>query len=162
MLDVRKKKSVPFEFVLEELANHSYLQISTKPMFGCIAVYSGEKIVLILRDRPKTPEDNGVWLATSAEHHESLREIFPSMRSLKSFGDRETGYQILPADSPDFESAVMRACELVAKDDPRIGKVPKPKAVRRRSTAKRGVKKKTPLRRGRKTRIKAVSRRSRN
>jgi hypothetical protein len=30
-------------------------------------------------------------------------------------------------DAPDFEEAALRACELVAARDPRIGKVPKPR-----------------------------------
>ncbi|MCU1312877.1 MAG: hypothetical protein JWM54_634, partial [Acidobacteriaceae bacterium] len=38
-----------------------------------------------------------------------------------------TGWQILPADAPDFESAALRACELVLRSDPRIGKIPKSK-----------------------------------
>jgi hypothetical protein len=36
-----------------------------------------------------------------------------------------TGWQVLPADAPDFEEGALRACELVVARDPRIGKVPK-------------------------------------
>jgi hypothetical protein len=96
-------------------------------MFGCLAVYVGPKIVLILRDKPGG-RDNGVWLATTREHHESLRAEFPNMRSIGVLGGgNETGWQILPAESSDFEEAVLRACELVIARDPRIGKVPKTK-----------------------------------
>ena len=59
-----------------------------------------------MRDRPDVTADNGVWLATTAQHHESLRREFPNMRSLKEFGKRVTGWQVLPADAPDFEEAV--------------------------------------------------------
>lgn len=55
---------IPFEFVLDEL--HS-LEPHTRPMFGCTSVYVGLKIMLILRDKPDTPKDNGVWLATTRE-----------------------------------------------------------------------------------------------
>jgi hypothetical protein len=90
--------------------------------------------VLILRDRPKAPRDNGVWLATTPQHHDSLRGEFPHMRSIGVLGKAVTGWQILPVDSPDFEEAALHACELVRGGDERIGKVPKPK---RRATSKR-------------------------
>ena len=93
-------------------------------MFGCTAVYVGEKIVLCLRDKPTSPMDNGVWLATFCDHHESLRRDFPKMRSIALLGKGVTGWQILPADAPDFEESAVRACELITQRDPRIGKVP--------------------------------------
>ena len=116
-----KRKNIPHEFVLEALD-----QVSpwTRPMFGCLAVCVGEKIVLILRDKPTYPKDNGVWLATTPDHHESLRHEFPHMRSIELLGKKITGWQVLPVDSPDFEEASLRACELVVAEDPRIGKVP--------------------------------------
>jgi hypothetical protein len=94
-------------------------------MFGCLAIYVGDKIVLILRDKREPDADNGVWLATTEEHHESLRGEFPNMRSIRVFGKKVTGWQVLPADAADFEETALRACELVAARDPRIGKVPK-------------------------------------
>ena len=39
-------------------------------------------------------------------------------------GKKVTGWQVLPADDPDFEEAALRACELIVAGDPRIGKVP--------------------------------------
>ncbi len=108
-------------------------------MFGCLAVYVGDKIVLMLREKQKQVEDNGVWLATTTEHHQSLRREFPHMRSIQLLGKEVTGWQVLPADAPDFESAALRACELILARDPRIGKVPKgrrpPRKQRRLSTA---------------------------
>lgn len=151
LFGVKRKKSVPHEFVLEALAE---LNPRTNPMFGCLAVYVGEKIVLILRDktraetgkrtsatyrlgkkdkprRVRVEQDNGVWLATTVEHHQSLRTEFPNMRSIAVFGKKVTGWQVLPADAPDFETAALRACQLVRDGDRRIGKVPKRKASRR-------------------------------
>ena len=96
-------------------------------MFGCLAVYVAEKIVLILRDRPTEKRDNGVWLATGPEHHESLRHEFPNMRTIYLLGDKITNWQNLPADASDFEQSALRACELILEQDPRIGKVPKRK-----------------------------------
>jgi hypothetical protein len=93
-------------------------------MFGCRAVYVAEKIVLVLREKPSNACDNGVWLATTEEHHDSLRREFPNMRSIKLLGKKVTGWQLLPVDSPDFESSAQRACELILAGDLRIGKVP--------------------------------------
>jgi hypothetical protein len=119
---VKQRKAVPYAFVLDALAD---LPTETRTMFGCLAVYLGDKIVLILRDRRNPPADNGVWLATTEEHHESLAREFPSMRSIELFGKGTTGWQVLPVDAPDFEQAALRACELILARDPRIGKVPK-------------------------------------
>jgi hypothetical protein len=127
-----KRKAVPHEFVLEALAE---LSPRTNPMFGCLAVYVEDKIVLILRDKPSASADNGVWLATTVEHHESLRRDFPNMRSIGVLGKKITGWQILPADAPDFEESALRACEFVLARDPRIGKVP---GARRTSGSKIG------------------------
>lgn len=60
------------------------------------------------------------------------------MRSIKIFGPGPTGWQVLPADAGDFEESVLRACEMVLADDPRIGKIPKSRLPRKKaSTAKR-------------------------
>ena len=125
---VKRRKSVPHEFVLDAVAELSPI---TRPMFGCTAIYIGEKIVLILREKPTHSADNGVWLATTHEHHDSLRRDFPSMRSIQLLGEKITSWQVLPSESPDFEQAAMRACELVLARDPRIGKIPKSRQPRK-------------------------------
>ncbi|HEV2118360.1 MAG TPA: hypothetical protein VGR48_20145 [Terriglobales bacterium] len=101
-------------------------------MFGCLAVYVDEKIVLVLRDKREKTADNGVWLATTEEHHESLRGEFPSMRSIGVLGKKVTGWQVLPAEAADFEQAALRACELILAGDPRIGKIPGARKTRPR------------------------------
>jgi len=118
---VKQRKAVPHEFALDAIAA---LSPTTRSMFGCLAVYVAEKIVLILRDKRDSTADNGVWLATTEDHHESLRREFPNMRSIQAFGTKVTGWQVLPVDAADFEEAAMRACELVLAGDARIGKVP--------------------------------------
>ena len=123
----RQRKAIPHEFVLDAI---SALSPRTRPMFGCLAVYVKDKIVLVLRDKRGNPADNGVWLATTKEHHESLRCEFPNMRSIQVLGKAVTGWQVLPVDAPDFEEAALRACELIVARDPRIGKVP---GMRRRA-----------------------------
>lgn len=137
----RKRKPVPHEFVLDALAP---LGPETRPMFGCVAVYVEDKIVLILRDKPAPAQDNGVWLATTEEHHAALRPEFPSMRSIEVLGSGVTGWQVLPADAPDFEEAALRACALIEAGDPRIGKVPGERRKRGEAPAKRAAVKKAP------------------
>ena len=117
----KQRKPIPHAFVLDAI---SALSPYTRPMFGCLAIYVKDKIVLILRDKPTNTADNGIWLATTQEHHPSLRREFPNMRSIQVLGKPVTGWQVLPVDAPDFESAALRACELVLAGDPRIGKVP--------------------------------------
>jgi len=121
LFSVKQRKPVPNEFVLDAIAA---LSPRTRPMFGCLAVYVEDKIVFVLRDKRDKTTDNGVWLATTKEHHKSLRREFPNMRSIQVLGKKVTGWQILPADAPDFEEAALRACELIIARDPRIGKVP--------------------------------------
>lgn len=146
----KRRKAPPHEFVLEAIAP---LAPWTRPMFGCLAVYVKEKIVLILRDKHDGTQDNGVWLATTVEHHESLRREFPNMRSIQVLGKEVTGWQVLPADAPDFEESALRACELIIAEDPRIGKIPRARrkqkgAARAGSTGRdaKPVKQKTPPR----------------
>jgi hypothetical protein len=127
LFTTKPRKIVPHAFVLDALAE---LEPRTNPMFGCLAVYVGEKIVLVLRDKSPADADNGVWLATTVEHHASLRGEFPTMRSIKVFAKPVTGWQVLPASASDFEEAALHACELVIARDPRIGKVPKKKNSR--------------------------------
>jgi hypothetical protein len=127
MMRQKRRKPVPHEFVLDALTE---LSPATRPMFGCLAVYVGEKIVLVLRDKVDETADNGVWLATTEEHHESLRGEFPNMRSIQVFGKPVTGWQVLPASAADFEEAALHACELILAGDPRIGKIPKAKRKR--------------------------------
>ena len=125
LFTVKQRKAIPHEFVLNALTGLSPM---TRSMFGCLAVYIGDKIVVILRDKHDRKPDNGVWLATTEEHHESLRREFPSMRSIQAFGKAVTGWQVLPVNAADFERDALRACELILAKDPRIGKVPKRRA----------------------------------
>src|SRR5208282_1211077 len=88
---LKQRKPIPHEFVLDALAS---LSLRTRPMFGCLAIYVKDKIVLILRDKPNQATDNGVWLATTTEHHESLQREFPSMRSIEVLGKDAQGKKV--------------------------------------------------------------------
>jgi hypothetical protein len=119
--------------VLDAIAT---LSPRTRSMFGCLAIYVQDKIVLILRDKRDQTADNGVWLATTEDQHRSLRREFPHMRSIQVLGKKVTGWQVLPADAQDFEEAALHACDLVLAGDTRIGKVPKKRRASRSATKK--------------------------
>lgn len=123
------KKNIPFDFVFEYLEP---LRYSVKPFFGCFGVYVGEKIMLILRDKKDNPEVNGVWIATSHQHHESLKQLFPSMCSVSILnnGIGETAWQMIPVSASGFESSVLEICTLIRRGDQRIGNIPKKKKKR--------------------------------
>ena len=124
---MKKPAPIPFRFVLETLDRCSP---TVRPMFGCHAIYVGERIVLILRKKDNDVHDSGVWVATTPEHHKSLKSIFPTMRSIRLFGARPSAWQNIPMEAEDFEESVLIACEMILKNDPRIGKVPTPKGKR--------------------------------
>ena len=124
LLPVSKRKAIPHDFVLDAISS---LAPTTRPMFGCFAVHVDDKIVFFLREKSTHPSDNGVWLATTQEHHASLRQEFSNMRSIELLGKKATGWQVLPSDAPDFEESALRACELVLARDARIGKIPQSK-----------------------------------
>ena len=143
------KKTPPFSFVLEELENSRLApRVHTKPMFGCLAVYIGEKIVFILRRKqnPKTLRDDGIWVATLPEHNESLLEDFPILRRIEMFqaaGQKVfTGWLNLPEQEEYFEETALALCRRVIEGDLRIGKLPSSRSktsttpTKRRTAAK--------------------------
>ena len=123
----KSQRSIPFSFAIENLFAANPI---VKAMFGAHAIYIENKIVLILRD--KDDSDSGVWIATTIEHHASLKKDFPKMCSIQVFGPGVSSWQVLSKDDDDFETNVNRACELILKGDVRIGKIPKPKKSKKK------------------------------
>jgi hypothetical protein len=129
-------KEIPYRFVLDELADQA---LDSKAFFGARGYYRDGMILFILR-RKEDPKDDGIWIATEYPHHESLKEIFPSMRSIQVFGGK-TSWQVLPESEEGFEQEAFAFCELIRAGDPRIGKTPKPR--KKRLTPKTETKKKS-------------------
>jgi hypothetical protein len=121
MRPAKKQPNIPFAFALDYLT----VAYDLRQMFGCFAVYTGGKITLILRKRKDHRSMNGIWLATRKEHHASLKKDFPSLRSIPLLGRDPTNWQMVPERAGDFEASVIRACELVSRRDPRIGRTPR-------------------------------------
>ena len=119
-----KQRSAPYPFIIESLTP---LGPEVRPMFSGFAVYVGGKIVLMLRDSAKQPEDNGVWLVFSETANladPGIRTDFPSLRLIGLLGGKIAHWLLIPADSPTFESEAQHACELLLKHDLRFGRVP--------------------------------------
>jgi hypothetical protein len=121
----KPKPKPPYAFVLEALAP---LDPEVRRMFSGFAVYIGDRIVCMLRDHIRSPQDNGLWLVLSETAHPDdpqLRREFPSLRSIELLGDKIGHWLLLPSDGPDFEREALHACDLLIRRDPRLGRVPK-------------------------------------
>jgi hypothetical protein len=102
-------------------------------MFSGFAVYLGDKIVLMLRDSAKQPEDNGVWLVFSETANlaePDIRRDFPSLRLIGLLCGKIAHWRLIPFDGPTFESEALRACQLLLKHDARFGRVPQSRQTR--------------------------------
>lgn len=119
---VSAKRPYPFQFVLEELLS---IRPAVRQMFGFTYIYLDEKLLLSLRESPKQPQYNGVWLYTQAEHIESLRREFPQLPRRYFWRSRKSGsgWVILASGLEDFEEYALRACELILRGDQRVGRV---------------------------------------
>jgi hypothetical protein len=110
--------SIPFDFVFDYLPTG----IAVKKMFGMHYIYLGKRIMLILRKRDNESDLNGVWVATSKEHHGSLKNDIPELGAFFINGDERHGnWLLIPDNTEDFEGATIRVCELISHRDPRIG-----------------------------------------
>lgn len=125
-----KRRSAPYPFIIEALAP---LEPEVRPMFSGFAVYVGEKIMLMLRDSAKQPEDNGIWLVfseTADLADPGIHKDFPSLRLIKLLGGKIAHWPLIPADSATFESEALHACELLLKHDVRFGRIPQARQTR--------------------------------
>lgn len=107
---------MPHEFILDYLYP---LEVFTKKMFGNHAIYVENKIVLATRANETKSLDNGIWIGTSEVHHESLKSEFPSLTNLKLYNIKK--WLLLPVDAEDFEETAIKICDLIKKNDIRIG-----------------------------------------
>lgn len=142
LLPRAKRKSPPYPFLLEALAS---LEPEVKPMFSGYAVYHGDRLLLMLRESPKQPEDNGLWLVfaeTADPADPAHRRDFPSLRRIALLGGAIAHWLLIPADSPTFETEALHACDLILRHDPRLGRIPesrKTKARKAQAAARRGT-----------------------
>ena len=107
------------------------LDTRIKNMFGNHSIYIGAKIYLATRHSEKKPLDNGIWIGTKMEHHESLKKQFLSLTHIRTYKIKK--WLLLPVEAEDFEEVAIEICELIKSGDPRIGVLPKPKNKKKKS-----------------------------
>jgi hypothetical protein len=125
----KQKQKPPHPFVLEALAP---LNPEVRRMFSGFAVYSGDLLICMLRERDKSPRDNGFWLVLSETANAAdpgLRKEFPSLRPIELVCGAIGHWLVIPSDGSDFETEAMHACDLLLRHDTRLGRIP---ALRRR------------------------------
>jgi hypothetical protein len=113
-------KPIPFDFVFDYLP----AGIIVKKMFGMHYIYLAKRILLILRRSDKQPAWNGIWIATSTEHHQSLKAGIPELGPfVLDDNERHSNWLFLDDDAEDFEGAAIKVCELIMHGDPRLGRL---------------------------------------
>ena len=134
----------PFEFILDALEG---LDLHTRRMFGCTAIYVGEKIMFVMY-KPEQNEtasglkkDIGIWVCIPKEYTLEMKAAFPQLKGVSFFEDENSAWQCLPESHPDFEELALKFCKIIKKGDPRIGRIPKPK-----KKTKKPVKRSPPAR----------------
>jgi hypothetical protein len=121
----KPKQKAPHAFVVDALMP---LDPEVRRMFSGFAVYLGDRIVCMLRDHPKSPKDNGVWLVLSegtSPADPALRREFPSLRKIRLLGNKIGHWLLIPSDGSRFEMEALHACDLLLRHDSRLGRVPK-------------------------------------
>ena len=113
-------KAAPFDFVFDYLPRN----VIVKPMFGMYYIYLNKKIMLILRKASKNLDMNGVWVATSKKHHQSLEQEIPALADfvLDNGEMHDSEWRLIKVNDDDFEDAAIRVCKLISHGDKRIGK----------------------------------------
>jgi hypothetical protein len=128
-------REVPFDFILDYLLR---IETEVRPFFGMFSIYSGQKLLLMLRDRSNEPEMNGIWIALN-KGHASLKAELPGLRPYPGSGPgkKDNGWLHIPPEADNFEQLAIRICEMIVHRDPRIGKIPPPRRPRSKPAGKR-------------------------
>jgi len=85
--------------------------------------YLEDRLLFSLKESSKHRSTNGMWLFTTAEHLESLRNEFPQLSRRCRWRSGNNGWVILPSKHENFEEYAFKACELIMSGDRRIGRV---------------------------------------
>ena len=115
-----RKRSVPFAFVVEELAA---LRPTIKNVFGFTYVYLDKRLLFSLRNNTKRAGTNGMWLFTTTEHVDSLMKEFPDLSRRQVWRSGKNCWVVLAARLECFEEYAFKACELILNGDKRIGRL---------------------------------------
>jgi hypothetical protein len=84
-----------------------------------------ELFILLIREREKLPEYNGIWIATATEYLQSLRKEFPVLSEKSFIASGKKGWIFIPTLSESFDECSLKACDLILNGDKRIGRITK-------------------------------------
>lgn len=111
--------SIPYDFILQSLYP---VRLKVVKMLGGYGLYQGKLLLFFLRDRETELEFNGVFVATQPQYFAELqKEIHHSKMEFDLDGSIDS-WIFISEDLDDFKEKVNKACELVKRDDVRIGK----------------------------------------
>lgn len=113
---------MPLDFVLDLLYP---LPVRTNKMFGTVAIYYEDKVILATKHSELKPLDNGIWLATKIEHHDELKILIPELRELEIY--KIKSWLVLREEEDDFEKCAEQIVDLIKSKSPLIGNIPKPR-----------------------------------
>jgi hypothetical protein len=120
-------KTFDNEWILEAFAGRS--TFFTKRMFGGLAAYVHERLMLVLVEPTKTGrwKWHGVLIGTDHEHHASIRADFPA---LAPHGFLRKWLYIDSSDRT-FEPTMEAVARRMARNDPRFGVVSRARRLHR-------------------------------
>lgn len=133
----KPSRQIAYPFVLDRLAK---LALSTRPMFGSTAVYDGDEVLFILRE--KGDADDGVWVAYDEAREAEALSALPNLVKISRLPNVRC-WRMLAAASDTFGEDVLAACRLAQRADRPIGKIPV-RAKAKTASAKKAPSKKAP------------------
>lgn len=110
---------IPYDFILQSLYP---VRLKVVKMLGGYGLYRQKRLLFFLRERNTELEFNGVFVATLPQFYAELQqEIHHSKMEFDLDGSHDS-WIFISEDLDDFKEKVNKACELVKKNDMRIGK----------------------------------------
>jgi hypothetical protein len=124
-------KTFDNEWIFEAFAGRS--TFFTKRMFGGLAGYLHERLMLVLVEPTKTGrwKWHGVLVGTDHGHHASIRADFPALAP----HDFLRKWLYIDSTHEDFESTMEAVASCMAGNDRRFGVVPRARPSHRRATS---------------------------
>lgn len=117
-----------FRFIQKELEG---LRLEFKRQFGFTHVYWDDLLLCSLHNNLRQRGTNGLWLYTTTEYVDSLAHEFPGLPKRNLWRSGPKAWIVLAARLEGFEEYALKACELIAQRDLRIGRVSRRKIARR-------------------------------
>ena len=113
-------KKFEHDWILEEFIEHP--TFFTKRMFGGLAAYLFERLMLLLVEPTKSGRWHwhGVLVCTDYQHHASIQEELPALMPHEVLRK----WLFIDSTHADFESTMEAVAKHMASNDPRFGILP--------------------------------------